>query len=351
MLSRLTHTAAAVAAAALLVTVSGCALEDDSPSTSGGTGSGSEELTTVRVGYLHTPAVDTHLWLGIAEGIWEEHGLQIEPVAFDTGIAESQALTGGSLDVAIMGAVMANFPAQGQGKVFLLNDVERDTAQLWVHGDAGIDSVEDLAGKQVATTQGTTAQIFLNDSLQSAGLGFDDVTLVNSAMPAAVNAFITGAVPAVALWAPFDLQVQELAPGAKKIDSAGSYFPETAITGGWVANNEVYADDPEMLRKITAAWLDINERLTDDTEASLAAAYEAGYADDISQEDYTYIFGLSDTYTNSEWNEHFESGQADEWVGGLTRSFVDIGGLPEYVEPSTFFDQKIYQDVYADSTS
>ena len=87
-------------------------------------GGGEDETSnTVRVGYLHTPAVDTHLWLGLEKGYFEEQGLQLETTEFDTGIELSQALSGGSVDTAIMGAVISNFPTQGVGKIFLINDV------------------------------------------------------------------------------------------------------------------------------------------------------------------------------------------------------------------------------------
>src|SRR4028119_152401 len=113
---------------ALLSLAVACGLQENSSSGGGGGG----DLQTVRVGYLHTPAVDTHMWLGMENGYFEEQGLQLEPTQFDTGIALSQALSGGSIDVAIMGAVISNFPTQGVGKVFLINDVEEGTAQLWV---------------------------------------------------------------------------------------------------------------------------------------------------------------------------------------------------------------------------
>src|SRR5690625_1049318 len=148
MTARLRRRVAGLATAvALVATISACALEDDGAATT------DDGDTVVKVGYLHTVAVDTHLWLGIEEGIFEEHGLKIEPVPFDTGIEESQALSGGSVDVAMMGGVLSNFPATGSGKVFLANDVEFDTAQLWTAPDSGIKSVADLKGKKVATTE------------------------------------------------------------------------------------------------------------------------------------------------------------------------------------------------------
>ena len=65
------------------------------------------------------------------------------------------------------GAVLSNFPARGQGKVFLINDIEVATAQLWVHKDQGIKSFADLKGKRIATTTGTTAHVFLDRALRA----------------------------------------------------------------------------------------------------------------------------------------------------------------------------------------
>ena len=125
-----------------------------------------EGATEVKVGYLHTIAVDDKLWLGQAEGQWADAGLDLKTTAFDTGIELSQALTGGSIDVAIMGGVTSNFPAQGQGKIFMLNSRETATARLFVQGDSGISSVADLKGKKVITTEGTTADIYLHRALR-----------------------------------------------------------------------------------------------------------------------------------------------------------------------------------------
>ena len=100
--------------------------------------------TKVRVGYLHTVAVDGQIWTGMDRGSFEKQGLDLELRQFNTGLEIFQALIGGSLDVLATGAVLSNFPARGQGKVFLINDIEVATAQLWVRGDQGIKSFADL---------------------------------------------------------------------------------------------------------------------------------------------------------------------------------------------------------------
>src|SRR5690606_26666883 len=108
-----------------------------------------QSKTKVKVGYLHTPAVDGQIWTGIANGSFAKHGVDLEMVQFTTGLELFQAMIGGSLDMLATGAVISNFPARGQGKAFLINNVEFATAQLWVREDMGIKSFADLKGKKI----------------------------------------------------------------------------------------------------------------------------------------------------------------------------------------------------------
>ncbi len=145
--------------------------------------------TKVKVGYLHTPAVDGQIWTGQQIGSFARQGLELELIAFTTGLELFQAMIGGSLDMLSTGAVVSNFPARGQGKVFLINNVEYATAQLWVRED--IKSLADLKGQKISTTTGTTAHVFLDNALKSAKLDpAKDVQIVNQRMAEAVTSFI-----------------------------------------------------------------------------------------------------------------------------------------------------------------
>lgn len=327
------------------LTLGGCALENGSAS-----GESDDGNTVVKVGYLHTVAVDSHMWLGIAEGIYDDHGLEIDPIQFDTGLELSTALQGGNVDVAAMGAVLSNFPAQGGSQVFLANDVEHDTAQLWAAPGSGISSVKDLAGKKVLTTEGTTAHVYLHNALKANGVDPDSVTIVNSDMPSAVSAFLSGSAPAVALWVPFDKTVEQEMPEATLVDSAKNYYPEAAILGGWLAGNQFYENERESLDNLTAAWLDINHQLVTDTEASLETVHETAYTEDQTLADTKRNFSFEKVYDNDEWAQMYENGEVEQWIGDVEKVFVEVGGLPEYVEPSEFFDPDIYLDAYAEWT-
>ena len=304
-----------------------------------------QDLTPVKVGYLHTLAVDGHLWTGIENGLFEKYGLAIEPIPFNSGVPLAQALSGGSVDVAIMGAVISNIPSRGVGKVFLVNNIEAGTAMIFVQGDSGIESVADLQGREISTTRGTTAHVMLATALQDSGLEPDAAEVVNMDMAAAVSAFISGAVPAVATWWPFNAQIAEQNPEARLLTTAGDYYPDAAIMGGWVANTGFYNDNRETLVALANAWLEANALLVDETDATLANLQETQYQN-LTVEDLESGYELLRTFSNDEWAERYQDGTVEDWIGQVERVFVDIGALETFVEPSEFFDSSIFLEAY-----
>jgi NitT/TauT family transport system substrate-binding protein len=87
-----------------------------------------QSRTKVRVGYVNTLAVNGQIWTGVHRGHWAKEGLELETTQFNTGLELFNAMIGGSLDLVSTGAVLSNFPARGQGKGFLLNNIEFATA-------------------------------------------------------------------------------------------------------------------------------------------------------------------------------------------------------------------------------
>ena len=81
----------------------------------------------------HALAVDGQLSLATSMGLWKSQNLQMQFIEFRNGIEAFKAMVAGSLDMLVTGAVISHYPAMGRGKVFLINDIEYATAQLWVH--------------------------------------------------------------------------------------------------------------------------------------------------------------------------------------------------------------------------
>ncbi len=299
----------------------------------------------IRVGYLHTLAVDGHLWLGLSKGIYRKYGLDFDLTRFTTGIALSQAIAGGSIDVGIMGAVISNFPSRGIGRVFLLNNVEHATAVIFAQENSGIAKVADLRGKRLSTTRGTTADVLLFVALKKAGVDYKDVQVVNMDMPSAVGAFLTGAVEAVSTWWPFDLQIRRTRPGARRIAQAGDYFPEAAIMGGWVASNGFYEENRFVLLQIARAWLEVNNLLVNDAGNSLRAIHEVAYPE-LSFEDIRDGYTKIKYFQNGQWAQMYRSGQAAKWIENVQRVFIGLGAFADFVPAERFFDRRIFLEAF-----
>lgn len=327
--------AAALAAATLVL--AGCGALDETPDAE----DAPEGATTVKIGYLHTIAVDDKLQYGLEKGYFADEGLDIQATQFDTGIAVSQALASGAIDVAIMGGVTSNFPAQGQGKIFMVNSIETATARLYVQPDSGIKSVKDLPGRSLITTEGTTADVFLNAAMKANGVQRDSVEVVNAAMPDAVQAFVSGSVDAIALWVPFDLRVKEGQPEAVEIDDAGNY-PDAAVADGWIANNEWYTENEDAMAAIIRGWLTSNEAFQEDPETALAEVQAAAYDGQATLQDLTYQVQFQQNHDNAEWVRMYEDGTVSDVVASAEQAYVDLGGLPEFVDPDEFFDTSLF---------
>ena len=300
-----------------------------------------QSLKKLRVGYLHTPAVDGQLWLGMQMGSFAQQGLDIQPTLFNTGLEIFQAMIGGSLDVLTTGAVVSNFPARGQGKVFLLNDIEYGTAQLWVRDDS-IKTLADLKGKQISTTTGTTAHVFLDRVLNAAKLDpAKDVQIVNQRMPDVVTSFIGGAVSVAAIWVPFDILIKSKVGNARMLVDASAYYPQAAIMGGWAARNDFYDANKPLLRSLVTAWAQANDEIVKNPDAAAEQLQKTQYKD-VPLDEFRQQFKQAKYFSSKEWRAKMNDGSVTQWLQGVTDFFVKTGNIQNPVPANKYFDPSVY---------
>lgn len=299
--------------------------------------------TKIRVGYLHTLAVDGQMWLADHQGSWAKHGLEPDFKQFTTGLELFQAMVGGSLDMLSTGAVISNFPARGQGKMFLANCIEFATAQLWVREDQGIKSFADLKGKRIATTTGTTAHVFLDTALRANNIDPKDVEILNQRMAEAVTSFIAGAVPAVALWVPFNVTVRDKVPGAKMLVNASAYYPKAAIISGWAASNDYHAKNQEVLARVIKAWAEGNDMLVGKTDEALDLLQKKHYPQ-VPLTDLKEQYAAQKTFTTADWRKSYSDGTLTNWLQQVTDFYVRVANIQNAVPAAQYFDPKLFLD-------
>ena len=221
--------------------------------------------------------------------------------------------------------------------MFLINDIEVATAQLWVRGDQGIKSFEDLKGKRIATATGTTAHVFLDKALRANKIDPKEVELVNQTMPAAVTAFISGAVPAVALWVPFNVTVRDKVPGAIKLADASAYYPEAAIIGGWAAANDYYEPNKETLAKLIKR-LGRSQRLhRRQQRGGDGEAAEGPLQPDAARRHQRIVQGAEDVHFARSGRGTYSDGTVTKWLQQSTDFFMANAGIKDFTPATQIF--------------
>lgn len=147
------------------------------------------ELTKVRVAAL--PIAETGaLWAAIDEGIFEEHGLEIEVVPAQGGANAIPALLSGDIQFAIgqpMGPIRADL--QDLGVVIVGNYANSlvegtDVNAVVALGDSGITRPADLAGKKVSVnTIGAAGDLTIRKAVADDGGDPSTIEFVEVAFP------------------------------------------------------------------------------------------------------------------------------------------------------------------------
>jgi NitT/TauT family transport system substrate-binding protein len=295
----------------------------------------------VTAGYVHALAVDGQLWLADAMDAWKAEGLVMQFVEFQTGNEAFQALTAGTLDVLTTGAVISRYPATGVGKVFLINDIEFATAQLWCHPEMGIKGIADLRGRKITTTTGTTAHYFLTSALRANGIAPKDVLIINQRIEDAVAAFVSKAVPAIALWLPHDLLVKQRDPTARMLLDASAYYPETAVVNGWVARNGFHEQKKDVLAGVVRAWARANDFLVGQPDEAIAMLHDRYYPK-VDPSEFRHQFEAEKVYSARDWRQMYAEGTVTALLQQVTNFYVTFATIQRPVPAIQYFDTSIY---------
>ncbi|WP_218944089.1 ABC transporter substrate-binding protein [Marinobacter changyiensis] len=193
-----------------------------------------------RVGYVRVMD-DAQAMLAYEAGLYEKYGLDAELIEFTSGTDLIKGIVGGQLDIGVLGFSNAFTWASKGADLKIVGGAQRGYHSLLVRDDSGIESVEDLRGKSLASQkQGSTADIVLKGvMLASAGLAPSDLNIMGVAPSVAVQSLVGGRVDAAFLFEPYDRIAQLVAP-VKQIYEIGEVWPfpcMVVITSGETLKN------------------------------------------------------------------------------------------------------------------
>lgn len=178
----------------------------------------------------------------------KEEGLEVEVVDFKSSSDENQAIAAGSLDAGNVGALGAN--------VLLTKGVPVVIAAGTVRGGSDfvvgqtIHSLQDLQGKKIGATKGSTSEILAKYQLKKAGVSATWINLPHAQLAVALSQREVDAIAAGEPWAGLAVSrgIAKRLPGFNVYDS-----PAKAISGALVVSQKLVRENPEAVQKLVSA--------------------------------------------------------------------------------------------------
>lgn len=298
------------------------------------------EKEPFKIGFSALPS--WYLWhLVEEEGFFEKHDVDVELVWFPVYADSLTALNTGEIDGNSQALIDTISPLE-KGidlKAVFITDQSLGGDGLVATND--ITAVEELKGKRVGTEIGTIEHFFLLTALQEAGLEESDVQFINLSVQDAGNSFIAGNLDAAGLWEPFLSMAVTKGEGHKLVTSAD--FPGL-ITDLFVVRGEVVEERKEDIQKITAAWFDAVDYLSQNYDSSLALIADA--AGIYKQELEIGMEGFK-LFSAQESLEAFKEGddyQSFYYTAAKNAAFLqELGFIKEIPDFSNFVDLSFIQ--------
>ncbi len=215
-------------------------------------------VETLTAGYVQSEAAGL-VYIAEDRGFFAANRVNFVPRYFSTGPEALEAMLkgevdiGGSNEVPFIGKVFA------RERISVYASVDKVQFVFLVgRKDRGIETPGDLKGKRIGLPRSTIAEFYLGRFLNLNGLSPQDVTLVNTAPQASVEAINSGGLDGVVIWNPFAYQMRRQMGDKATLMRLQANQPSFGLA---IARNDWLAGNRALLERSLKAVLDAEEYL------------------------------------------------------------------------------------------
>ena len=227
------------------------------PSGNTGTPAGNSETPAVEtvdinVGYMPNYGGLWSLMTAKEKGFFEEEGLNVTLTQFEDGPTIIAAMENGSVNFGYIGQGAHKLCVQGNATIIALSHISNGDALI---GGPGISTVEDLKGKVVAYSSGTSSEDILRNALTAHNMTMDDIQAMDMDAPSIVTAMMSGGVDACATWSPNSLTILEGMEGTTKLADNMTFSDTTVSLASWIATPKYLEENRDVTVRFVRALM------------------------------------------------------------------------------------------------
>ena len=186
------------------------------------------------------------------KGFFEEEGLNVTLTQFEDGPTIIAAMENGSVNFGYIGQGAHKLCVQGNATIIALSHISNGDALI---GGPGISTVEDLKGKVVAYSSGTSSEDILRNALTAHNMTMDDIQAMDMDAPSIVTAMMSGGVDACATWSPNSLTILEGMEGTTKLADNMTFSDTTVSLASWIATPKYLEENRDVTVRFVRALM------------------------------------------------------------------------------------------------
>ncbi len=224
-----------------------------------GIGAARAETLELKIG-VATSTLHAPIFIGVEKGFFAANGLDVKTVMYQSGVEMINGLLTGAQDVNAMGSIPFLSGVSNGFPLLLIGHLHGDPTRAYyadnngivVGAKSGIADVAALKGRTIGLPRGTGAEGYLLGLLSAAGIGSNDVKLVNIGPSELSTALQNGDVDAISVWEPWVSTATNKVTDSRLIIAGGCttcYDPGTLLT-----TKQIAAEKPEALRRFMVAF-------------------------------------------------------------------------------------------------
>ena len=212
----------------------------------------SVETVNINVGYMPNYGGLWSLMTAKEKGFFEEEGLNVTLTQFEDGPTIIAAMENGSVNFGYIGQGAHKLCVQGNATIIALSHISNGDALI---GGPGISTVEDLKGKTVAYSSGTSSEDILRNALTAHNMTMDDIQAMDMDAPSIVTAMMSGGVDACATWSPNSLTILEGMEGTTKLADNMTFSDTTVSLASWIATPKYLEENRDVTVRFVRALM------------------------------------------------------------------------------------------------